>query len=220
MLLIMDTILILIAFVLVLYFTINIVTTYNETLYIESDLDQKKYIIRRGNAKGDIYLKESANTLAEINKRVIKLVDHLKVKYARDSTKNYFIKKLAENYNSYILSEGAVDDRYTTYTIDKKDMHICLRTRDRVENVYDINLLMYVILHELAHLCNYDKNGIAIQGHGEEFRQIFKLLVIEAIRLNIYSYIDYSETPQEYCGIVISTTILPKFEYHFHINEN
>jgi hypothetical protein len=220
MLLIMDTILILIAFALVLYFTINTVTTYNETLYIESDLDKRQYIIRRGNAKGDVYLKESANTLAEINKRVVKLVDHLKVKYERDYSKNYFIKKLSENYNSYILSEGAVDDRYTTYTIDKKDMHICLRTRDRVENVYDINLLMYVILHELAHLCNYDKNGIAIQGHGEEFRQIFKLLVIEAIRLNIYSYIDYSETPQEYCGIVISTTILPKFEYNFHINEN
>jgi hypothetical protein len=216
----MDTILILIAFALVLYFTINTVTTYNETLYIESDLDKRQYIIRRGNAKGDVYLKESANTLAEINKRVVKLVDHLKVKYERDYSKNYFIKKLSENYNSYILSEGAVDDRYTTYTIDKKDMHICLRTRDRVENVYDINLLMYVILHELAHLCNYDKNGIAIQGHGEEFRQIFKLLVIEAIRLNIYSYIDYSETPQEYCGIVISTTILPKFEYNFHINEN
>jgi hypothetical protein len=216
----MDTILILIAFGLVLYFTINIVTTYNETLYIESDLDKKKYIIRRGNSKGEIYLKESANALAEINKRVTKLVDHLKIKYKKDSSKNYFIKKLAENYNSYILSEGAIDDRYTTYTIDKKDMHICLRTRDRVENIYDINLLMYVILHELAHLCNYDKNGIAIQGHGEEFRQIFKLLVVEAIKLNIYSYIDYSETPQEYCGIVISTTILPKFEYNFHINEN
>jgi hypothetical protein len=216
----MDMILILIAFVLVLYFTINIVTTYNETLYIESDLDKRKYIIRRGNTKGDTYLKESANTLAEINKRITKLVDHLKVKYEKDPGKNYFIKKLAENYNSYILSEGAVDDRYTTYTIDKKDMHICLRTRDRVENVYDINLLMYVILHELGHLCNYDKNGFAIQGHGEEFRQIFKLLIIEAIRLNLYSYIDYSETPQEYCGIVISTTILPKFEYNFHINEN
>lgn len=219
MLLIMDTILILIAFALVLYFTINAVTTYNETLYIEADVDNKKYIIRRGNTKGDSYLKQSANTLAEINKRVMKLINHLKTKYARDPSKNYFIKKLVENYNSYILSEGAIDDRYTTYTVDKRDMHICLRTRDRAENVYDINLLMYVILHELAHLCNYDKFGTPIQGHGDEFRNIFKLLVIEAVKLNIYNYIDYSEKPEEYCGIVISTTILPKFEYNFHINE-
>ena len=213
----MDIIIVLIAFVLVLYFTINMVTTYSESLYIQSDVDSKQYIIRRGRAKTDTYLKDSANTLAEINKRVMKLIDHLTVKYERDPSKNFFIKKLKENYNSYILSEAAVDERYTTYTVDKQDMHVCLRTRDKSENLYDINLLMYVILHELAHLCNYDRAGNPIQGHGTEFKNIFRLLVIEAIRLNIYEYIDYADTPQEYCGIVISTTILPRFEYNFHM---
>jgi predicted SprT family Zn-dependent metalloprotease len=78
---------------------------------------------------------------------------------------------------------------------------------------------MYVILHELAHLCNYDNMGNPIQGHGLEFKNIFKLLVIEAIRLNLYEYIDYSDTPHEYCGIMISTTILPRFEYNFHMEQ-
>lgn len=213
----MDLILVLIAFGLVLYFTINMVTTYSETLYIQSDLDDKRYIIRRGYTKNERYLKESANTLAEINKRVTKLIDNLSSKFHNDQTKNYFIKKLKENYNPYILSEAAIDERYTTYTVDKQDMHVCLRTRDQVENIYDINLLMYVILHELAHLCNYDNMGNAIQGHGIEFRNIFKLLVVEAIKLNLYEYDDYAENPKEYCGIVISTTILPRFEYNFHI---
>lgn len=213
----MDLILVLIAFGLVLYFTINMVTTYSETLYIQSDLDDKRYIIRRGYTKNETYLKESANTLAEINKRVTKLIDNLSSKFHNDQTKNYFIKKLKENYNPYILSEAAIDERYTTYTVDKQDMHVCLRTRDQVENIYDINLLMYVILHELAHLCNYDNMGNAIQGHGIEFRNIFKLLVVEAIKLNLYEYDDYAENPKEYCGIVISTTILPRFEYNFHI---
>jgi hypothetical protein len=193
------------------------VTTYSETLYIQSDLDDKRYIIRRGYTKNERYLKESANTLAEINKRVTKLIDNLSSKFHNDQTKNYFIKKLKENYNPYILSEAAIDERYTTYTVDKQDMHVCLRTRDQVENIYDINLLMYVILHELAHLCNYDNMGNAIQGHGIEFRNIFKLLVVEAIKLNLYEYDDYAENPKEYCGIVISTTILPRFEYNFHI---
>lgn len=213
----MDIVLLLIAFVLVLYFTINMVTTYSETLYIQSDLDDKTYIIRRGHTKDETYLKESANTLAEINDRVTKLIDHLCQKYENDNHKNYFINKLKQNYSSYILSEAAIDERYTTYTIDKQDMHVCLRTRDKYESVYDINLLMYVILHELAHLCNYDDLGNPIQGHGEEFKNIFKLLVIEAIRLKLYNYVDYSETPMEYCGIVISTTILPSFEYNFHM---
>ena len=78
---------------------------------------------------------------------------------------------------------------------------------------------MYVILHELAHLCNYDNMQNPIHGHGLEFKNIFKLLVIEAIRLNLYEYIDYSDTPHEYCGIMISTTILPRFEYNFHMEQ-
>lgn len=215
----MDIVLVLITFILVLYFTINMVTTYSETLYIKSDIDNKRYIIRRGHTKSDVYLKQSANILAEINTRIIKLIDHLSNKYERDPSKNYFTKKLKENYNSYILSEAAIDERYTTYTVDKQDMHVCLRTRDKSENIYDINLLMYVILHELAHLCNYDKQGNPIQGHGLEFKTIFKLLVVEAIRLNLYKYVDYSDTPQEYCGIMISTTILPRFEYNFQMEQ-
>jgi hypothetical protein len=201
----MNWLLILIAVGFLFFILFN---NYNENVYIESDIDKKKYLIRRGN-KDAAYLKESANTLAEINKRIVILIDHLERKYNTDSSKNYFIKKFKQNYNHKILSEAAIDNRYTTYTIDKEDMHICLRTRDRYEKLYDINLLMYVILHELAHLCNYNVNGYPIQGHGEEFKYIFKLLVSEAILIGIYEYEDYKESPQEYCGIVISTTILP-----------
>ena len=210
----MDTIL-LIAFVLVLYFVITSITKYSEALYIESDVDNFKYLIRRGNIKSNEYLKESANTLGELNSRVMKLIEHLEEKYEDAPDKQYYIKKLRTNYGPNILSEAAIDNRYTTYTIDKKDMHICLRTRDTNEKIYDINLLMYVILHELAHLCNYNIHGEAIQGHGEEFKMIFKLLVIEAIKIGIYRYDNYYNAPQEYCGIVISTTILPYYQINF-----
>lgn len=203
----MQYILIIIAMILVIYF---IFIRYNETTSFKSDLDDKYYTIRRGN-KDDNYLKDSANALSEINRRVEKLINHLDKNYI-NSDKYYFIRKLKKNYSPSVLSEAAIDSRYTTYTINKQEMHICLRTRDNNEHMYDINLLMYVVLHELAHLCNYDKNGHAIQGHGEEFRKIFKFLIIESIKLDIYEYENYNETPKEYCGIVISTTILPKDE--------
>lgn len=205
MILIMNWLLILIAIGILVFILFN---NYNENVYVESDIDKKKYLIRRG-YKDAVYLKDSANTLAEINKKVIVLINHLEKKYNNDSSKNYFIKKLRENYNHHILSEAAIDNRYTTYTIDKEDMHICLRTRDKHEKLYDINLLMYVILHELAHLCNYNINGYPIQGHGEEFKYIFRLLVSEAIMIGVYQYQDYTKYPEEYCGIMISTTILP-----------
>jgi predicted SprT family Zn-dependent metalloprotease len=176
-------------------------------------------MIRRGLTKNTGYLKESANTLSEINKRVTKLIEHVNQKYQGDPGKNYYIKKLKENYNSYILSEAAIDNRYTTYTVDKQDMHICLRTRDQYEKTYDMNVLMYVVIHELAHLCNYSREGYPIQGHGEEFKQIFKLLIIEAIKIDVYRYIDYTKTPSEYCGIMINSTILPENLLTMYLNE-
>jgi predicted metal-dependent hydrolase len=165
-------------------------------------------MIRRGHSKSAEFLKDSANTLAKINSRVERLIDYLDKNFASDPTKNYFIAKLKSNYNSYMISEAEVDPRYTTYTVDKEDMHICLRTRDKEENIYDINTLMYVVIHELSHLCNYTPDGTPIQGHGDEFKAIFRFLVQQAIKINIYNYTDYSTFPVSYCGINLSTQIV------------
>jgi predicted metal-dependent hydrolase len=142
--------------------------------------------------------------------RIEKLIDILFYKYKEDPDKNYFIEMLKHNYRHDILSEAAIDTRYTTYTIDKNDMHVCLRTRDKEEKLYDVNLLMYVVLHELAHLCNYDRQKNPIQGHGKEFKDIFKFLVKEAINIGVYDYANYSEKPVEYCNILISSQIYTK----------
>lgn len=182
-------------------------TYYSDIVYATSDIDNNTYTIRRGN-KSETFLKDSANSLAEINIRIEELINSLEYKYSNDSTKNYFIKKLRENYNAGMISEAEIDPRYTTYTIDKSEMHICLRTRDEHEKIYDIDLLMYVVLHELAHLCNYNESGDPINGHGIEFKRIFRFLVKEAINLNIYKYTDYSKTPTEYCNIQLNTHIL------------
>jgi hypothetical protein len=203
-----ETIVIMLGMILVIYFLYHMIYTYSEIKYVKSDVDGNVYLIRRGNNKSEKFLKDSANTLALINKNVIGLVDYLFKNFNNRDDKFYFIKKLKENYKQYIISEAAVDPRYTTYTIDKRDMHICLRTRDTNEKVYDMNILMYVILHELAHLCNYNKNGEAILGHGSEFRDIFKFLVEESIKIGIYNHVNYSAEPREYCGIMITTSII------------
>jgi hypothetical protein len=214
----MSTYLYIIAIILCAYFIYTTFSIYKETLYIESDIDNNKYLIRNGNTKSQAYLKSSANILAEINKRIIKLIEHLDTNYGKDSYKKIFIQKLKENYNHDVLSEAAIDKRYTTYTIDKQEMHICLRTRDEFEKLYDINLLMYVVLHELAHFCNYDEDGNPIQGHGSEFKYIFKFLIVESIKIGIYDYTDYYENPEPYCGILLTSSILPKRQFELFIN--
>ena len=192
---------------LLIYIIYNMIYIYSEISYVVSDIDNKTYMIRRGHHRTESFYKESANTLALINQRMEKLIYYLEKNYSLDLSKNYFIKKLKENYNPYMISEAAVDPRYTTYTVDKQNMHICLRTRDTEEKVYDLNTLMYVVLHESAHLANYSPEGYAIIGHGTEFRMIFKFLVENSIKINIYNLVDYKNVPQEYCNIKINSQI-------------
>ena len=45
----------------------------------------------------------------------------------------------------------------------------------------DSNTLMYVALHEMAHICTESV------GHTEEFWKNFKFLIIEAEAINIYT---------------------------------
>ena len=194
-----------ITFFLLWFFIYYSLKMSNEIVYFQSELDNNTYIIRRGNIKSQEYLKDSANTLAEINKRILTLMSELEK--SPDSKILKISKKLKENYSYSVLSEAAIDNRYTTYTINKQDMHICLRTRNQDEKLYDINLLMYVVLHELAHMCNYDDDDNPIQGHGNEFREIFKILVLESIKANVYRYEDYYKNPKEYCGIILSSQI-------------
>lgn len=198
-----------ILFGLILIFTVfYLYQNFSEITYVKSDIDNKVYMIRRGNNKSQKFLNDSANTLAQINKNIEELIKYVDTNYNSDVTKNYFIKRLKQNYNPYIISEAAIDPRYTTYTIDKEDIHVCLRTRDQNENIYDINTLMYVLLHELSHLCNYSPEGYPIEGHGPEFRQVFKFLTENAIKIGVYKYVDYNDKPQEYCGLLIMTSIL------------
>jgi hypothetical protein len=187
----------------------KIVYGYQDS-YVKSNIDNHYYIIRRGSQSTD-FLIESANILALINIEIMKLITHLQTKYPDyinlSESHHFYIKFLVENYNQDILSEGNIDKRYTTYTIDKHDINVCLRTRDSYDKPYDINLLMYVLLHELSHLCNYDRNGTPIIGHGKEFLTIFKFLIDESIEIKAYTYVDYALKPVDYCDLTLNSQI-------------
>lgn len=187
---------------IILYFAYIYYTDTRQ--YVKSSYDNNTYIINRVN-KSEEFLQDSANMLAEINKKVLLLKKHM------DSFKNipkYHFVNFFKNYKPSILSEASIDSRYTTYTVNKEEIHICLRTRDSKDKLYDINLLMYVVLHELAHFINYNKDSNPIMGHGSEFLDIFEFLVKEAINIGIYKYENYNLYPKEYCNIILDSTII------------
>jgi hypothetical protein len=76
--------------------------------------------------------------------------------------------------NGVVLLKGK-----KSYTINKKKVHICLK--DEKGNYYDKNMLIYVTLHELAHVrCDE-------VGHTEKFHRIFQGILDTAIEHKIYN---------------------------------
>jgi len=77
-----------------------------------------------------------------------------------------------------------------SYTINKQKVYLCLKDDDN--NYYPMNMLMYVAIHELAHvLCDEI-------GHTKKFHNIFNSLLQQASSLGIYD----PNIPiiQNYCG--------------------
>lgn len=173
----------LIFFLLVIFVVFAI---YYNSLYlnIKSNTDGKIYKVRNNK-----YAQESSDVLGTINKRLSILVDSI-----RDNENITFILP-TENY----LNENLFN-MDTTYTINKSSIYFCLSPRDSDTGIYDINTLMYVALHELAHIASKSI------GHTIEFYGVFEQLKKFAIKYNIWKYTDYSKNPQEYCGLIINKT--------------
>lgn len=83
------------------------------------------------------------------------------------------------------------DDK--SYTINKSKVYLCLRDQNR--SYYSMNMLMYVSIHELAHvICDEI-------GHTPKFHKIFSELLDKAVVLGIY---DPSEPlVQDYCDFEV-----------------
>ena len=78
----------------------------------------------------------------------------------------------------------------SSYTINKYKVFICLRDK-KTNSMYDDNMLIYVILHELAHtLCNEI-------GHTEKFKEIFFSLLQRAENHGLYQ--PDLPRPLDYC---------------------
>lgn len=151
---------------------------------------------------------EAAKLLSEIYNRIIKLSEHIEKKNdseckecIRDGLRIYDIKyglqKIKENFKPNNIYENSPHNFIgsTSYTENKKLILLCLRNKDG--KLHDINTLMFVALHELAHVMNRS------WGHNLEFWKIFKFLLQQAEDINIYYPVNYETQPTVYCGEVI-----------------
>lgn len=165
---------------------------YKPGKYIKSDVDNRDYFVSELKKPSSL---EIANVLANIRQRINILSNHLRSK--QNGEYQSYVNELVKVVDNIDISENT-KNIYTSYTINKKELVFCVRSRKTGE-IHDINLLMYVVIHELSHIACPE------YGHTDLFKKIFKFLLNESQECGIYQKIDFNEYPQEYCGMNITT---------------
>ena len=149
--------------------------------------------------------KDKSNLLATIVKNMCILKNYLNKNIETDNLKDYasYIKNLDVNFNENRTSIHETDPTsdLTSYSVNKgEELSVCLKSKNSGQ-LHDINLLMYVVIHEMAHFACPEI------GHGALFQKIFKKFIEVAIKLEIYNYDDYTSKPIEYCGMILSSSV-------------
>lgn len=184
--------------VLLLITLIFIKISRKEVKYIRSDIDFRKYLVR--DLKDN---QQAANMLAKIRKNLIDLTNHLvknKDKY-KEFTK--YINRIDRKVHNVIISENSENSTYTSYSVNKGEQLVfCLRSKRNRDKLHDINLVMYVALHEIAHI------GSPEYGHTDLFKKIFAFLTMTAIEMGMYNKMNFRIDPKEYCGLMITESIM------------
>ena len=188
-----------------------IISTIIIIIYIYIFLNKKNFIsIESYNGTkymvyNDELSKDKSNLLATIVKNMCILKNYLNKNIETDNLKDYasYIKNLDVNFNENRTSIHETDPTsdLTSYSVNKgEELSVCLKSKNSGQ-LHDINLLMYVVIHEMAHFACPEI------GHGALFQKIFKKFIEVAIKLEIYNYDDYTSKPIEYCGMILSSSV-------------
>lgn len=159
--------------------------------------------------------RQAADTLAIVNNKMLNFLQYLKIKYdinsynvggGNASTNNMYepmsarkkiVKRAVEGYNPEVIFENPPGGKDTSYTIDKGEkLMMCLRGKSGL--IHDPHTIMFVALHELAHIGNEN------WGHESDFWEVFKFILKEARESGIHTPVDYSKRPIRYCGLDIN----------------
>lgn len=166
---------------------------YGEVEYIKSNINNETYLVRRLPDS-----RQAADLLANLSNDCAALIKHLVAKYPD----NEDVHRLYANFSPKDISEGSPESGYTSYSVNKSTIVLCLRQKDKQNTFADRNVIRYVLYHELAHLMT------ASVGHTKEFWDNFKFILKEAVEIDVYKKIDYAADPMPYCGIKVTSSVI------------
>tara|TARA_Y100000816_G_C26106106_1_gene587920 strand:- start:672 stop:1199 length:528 start_codon:yes stop_codon:yes gene_type:complete len=139
----------------------------------------------------DKYTLQKIETLKTLNLNIEKLISELKVsEYSNQEN----VKKLFTNWSGFIEELDVNNKNVFAYNVNKgESISICL-VNSKTNQINGMNELIYVTLHELAHVMtdNYE--------HNKEFWENFNFLIKFAKSKNIYNEVNYDKNKVSFCN--------------------
>ena len=188
-------------FIIILLFIISVITLIQyqnpDLIYIKSDIDNLEYLVENTDNKY-----KAVNLLSRIKQNIDIIVNYLIENIQLYKKYKKYINQLKRNIKNVDISENTHNSSYTSYSVNKgEEILFCLKSKKYLKKLHSLNLLMYVTLHELAHVACPE------EGHTELFENIFKFFIQVAIKLKLYNKINFKNNNIEYCGIIIKNHI-------------
>ena len=111
------------------------------------------------------------------------------------------VARFLARYQPDSFVENDMSSADTSYSENKgQKIVVCLRDKTKPPSypLIDQNTVMFVMLHEMAHLMT------ETIGHTQEFWTNFKRMLHDAVKIGIYSSVNYAQKPTPYCGMTIT----------------
>ena len=115
------------------------------------------------------------------------------------------VARFVARYQPEVFSENSMSSADTSYSENKgQRIVVCLRDKTKKPEypLVDMNTIMFVMLHEMSHLMT------ETIGHTPEFWGNFKRILHDAVKVGIYTPVNYAHQPVAYCGMTISDSPL------------
>jgi len=156
--------------------------------------DGHEYLVRQPHAI------EAAELLATLRGILERVKTHIVLKDPDGPASS----RLQRGFNNTIFAENSHRNitGYSAYTINKgHKMVYCLRNKN--SRFVPLNTLVYVGLHELAHIMTEELDTNK-RTHSKEFWTNFGHLLQAAQNIGLYIAHNYKQFPTEYCGETIT----------------
>jgi len=159
---------------------------------VKSRLDGKTYRVQNLPDK-----QEAADRISSIRTNLEKFVENYKSDPSAMADSR--VKIMVSRFNPNNFTENDLNTDTTSYSENKGEkIVVCIRDKTPPHKFVDENTVMFVLLHEMAHLMSTSV------GHTPEFWSNFKRVLHDAVHCGIYTSVNYARTPTPYCGMTIT----------------